>query len=916
MPLINSIVPSMVQGMSQQAPELRLPSQGDYQLNGFSHQTFGLGKRLGTDHIKILSNVDFSYRVWANWVSRDDYEKYLLMYDGSRLRAFGLEGTEYDVIGTQAAFDYLNSSFPPSDLLSVSIADTTVIVNRTKTVSISSDTVPSITNSTAVVWIKQGSYGQTYKVTVGSGGSLVTSQFITSTIDSATLKTDVIAKQLADQLNNNATFSATYSAAYTEGRSWFTISRNVADSAAFECSVFDSNADSLIGMVQHQADSFDQLPPTAPEDYICKVLGNPSESADDYWVKFSTERDGSSQPLGLWTECRGPGSFYKLDNTTMPHALNRYQDDSEGSSTGVPYKVFFKFEPISWSEAKAGDDNSVKIPGFVGSQITAACVYQSRMVFAYRGSVFMSRTNDIFNLWRSSATQIVDTDPIDIDITVGRLVDDQVLNIRHVLSFAEELLLVGNRAQISIPGNEAITPKTVRALLSSSFECDNDCRPISVDSSVFMANEAGGFTAVREYYVDGSSRVKRSNIITTSVPRMLYGRPAYITSCPSESMLFVSCYGDQSVLHVYKWYDMANGQRVISSWGMWSFGHQILNHEVVGSTLWMLVNRPEGVTMESLEIPAFSQTTNTDFPYHLDRKVPLGTATMYSRYAVQTSDSGSVIGTSDGRPYYGGSTQTFTPSSTANPSNISGAGSFGDDTAAAPPTGGGGGGGGWTPPPGAGDDPTTGPTAPPSGGSGSGSGSGPTSGGTLPRYDNRERGRAEYDAGSGKTVFEFPWEPTACSVVIRADTHEILASGAGQLEVEGDWTGYPLYAGCLYDFKYRFNQANLAKQDVMGGVGAVRSGRVQVIKWNVNYTMSGPFYMHTHRYNESASRKLISPIRIGINPTSPLGEGRGTIVVMSQNTKSRVDLLSSTFMPCWFVSADWDGEVRQERQLV
>lgn len=916
MPSINSIVPSMVQGMSQQAPELRLPSQGDYQLNGFSHQTFGLGKRLGTDHIKILANVDYSYRVWANWVSRDDYEKYLVMYDGSKIRAFGLEGTEYTVVGTQAAFDYLNSSFPSSDLLSVSIADTTVIVNRTKTTALSADVIPEITNSTAVVWIKQGAYGQDYNIELDINGTTVVSKFMTSTVDANSLKTDLITKQLIDQLENNSTFSNVYTISHTAGQSWFTISRTVPDPLPFDCSVYDSRSNSLIGLVQHTADSFDLLPPTAPEDYICKVLGNPGESEDDYWVQFSVDRDAGTTALGLWTECRGPGSYYKLDNTTMPHALSRYQDDAEGTYTGTPFKVFFKFEPINWYEGKCGDDNSVKAPGFVGSQITAACVYQSRLVFAYRGSVFMSRTNDIFNLWRSSATQIVDTDPIDIDITVGRLVDDQVLNIRHVLSFAEELLLVGNRAQISIPGNEPITPKTVRALLSSSFECDNDARPIAVESSVFMCHEAGGFTAVREYFVDGSSRVKRSNIITSSIPRLIYGRPAYMTACPSESMLFVSAYGDQSVLHVYKYYDLPNGQRVISSWGMWSFGHQILNHEVVGSTLWMLINRPEGVTMESLEIPAFSQTTNTDFPYHMDRKVPLGTATMYSRFAVQTDEVGSVIGTSDStasRPFYGGSTTTYSPSSTVNPSSMNAAGVPGDDVGTVQTTPNLGGGGSGTGAPGSGDDIGGSPSGP---GPTSPGGTGPTPGGSLPRYDNRERGRAEFHPETNTTTFEFPWSPSACTVVVRADTHQIIASGEGELEAQGDWTSYPLYAGCLFDFKYRFNQANLAKQDQMGGVAAIRSGDIQVIKWNVNYTMSGPFYMHAHKYNETSKSKLISPIRLGINPSSPLGEGRGSILVMNKNIRSRVDLLSSTFMPCWFVSADWDGEVRQERQLV
>lgn len=900
MPSITSTIPSMVQGMSQQAPELKLSSQGDYQLNGFSHQTFGLGKRLGTDHIKVLANVDFSYRVWANWVSRDEYEKYLIMYDGTRLRAFGLEGTEYSVVGTPAAFQYLNSSYPPNDLLSVSIADTTVIVNRSVATSISSDTVPEIANSTAVIWVKSGSYGQTYKITLDGQ----VSQFITSTIDPTTLKTDLIAKQLADQLKNNSTVTATYTITHNDGSSWFSIARTTSSSAKFPCTVSDSNADSLIGIVQHQAKSFDEVPPTAPDGYICKILGNPNASEDDYWIKYTTDRTQGSTALNEWTECRGPGSYYKFDSTTMPHALNRYQDDSEGTETGIPYKVFFKFEPIEWEEARCGDNSSVSVPQFVGSQITAACIFQSRLVFAYRGSVFMSRSNDIFNLWRSTATQIVDTDPIDIDITVGRLIDDQVLNIRHALSFAEELLLVGNRAQVSIPGDGVVTPKTVRALLSSSFECDEDCRPIAVESSVFMASEAGGFSAIREYYVDGSSRVKRSNIITGNVQRLIYGRPSYITACPSESMLFVSSYGNQSELYVYKYFDLANGQRVISSWGVWSFGHQILNHEVVGSTLWMLINRPDGVTMESLEIPAFSQTTNTPFPYHIDRKVPMGTASLYSRFAVQsTSDGGGIggSGSSGNMPFYGGGSTTFTPSSTANPTSGDVNSPVYDDVV--PPGGGIGTGlpGDETP-----SSPTGGSVGP----------TGPTRGGNLPRYDNREKGIATYDSSSNTTTFDLPYEQTACTVIVRADTHEVVASGSGTLELEGDWTGIPLYAGCTYQFRYRFSQANVSKQDQTGGVSAISSGRIQVVRWSVNYTMSGPFYMHTHRYDEPASAKLISPIRLGIDPDSPLGEGRGSIMVTSKNTKSRVDLESRTFMPCWFISADWDGEVRQERQMI
>ena len=50
-------LPSLFNGVSQQAPSLRLPSQGEEQLNLFSSIVDGLAKRPYTEHVAKLRNA-------------------------------------------------------------------------------------------------------------------------------------------------------------------------------------------------------------------------------------------------------------------------------------------------------------------------------------------------------------------------------------------------------------------------------------------------------------------------------------------------------------------------------------------------------------------------------------------------------------------------------------------------------------------------------------------------------------------------------------------------------------------------------------------------------------------------------------------------------------------------------------------
>src|SRR5690606_2919283 len=113
--------------------------------------------------------------------------------------------------------------------------------------------------------------------------------------------------------------------------------------------------------------------------------------------------------------------------------------------------------------------------------------------------VVTSRTNDLFNFFRQTATQVLDDDPIDISVA-SQLPQGKVVNFRHALDYNDSLLMVADGAQALVTsGQEPLTPTTVRAVLNAAVDCDPYVRPIVVDASVIVPYTSQVFTGVWEY---------------------------------------------------------------------------------------------------------------------------------------------------------------------------------------------------------------------------------------------------------------------------------------------------------------------------------------------------------------------------------------------------------------------------------
>ena len=171
MALINTSVPNLIQGVSQQPDATRFDGQCEEQENALSSVAEGLKKRPNTRHVARLLEEAISSNSFVHFINRSAIEKYVIIHDGYCLKAWNiLTGNEATINGNTGGYiptnsDYLYSTNPTSQISSLTVADTTFLLNKSKTVALNTEHTDAIEKEALVV-INQGDYQKKYQVDV------------------------------------------------------------------------------------------------------------------------------------------------------------------------------------------------------------------------------------------------------------------------------------------------------------------------------------------------------------------------------------------------------------------------------------------------------------------------------------------------------------------------------------------------------------------------------------------------------------------------------------------------------------------------------------------------------------------------------------------------------------------------------
>ena len=391
MPLINTSLPNLVQGVSQQPATLRFEGQCEEQINALSSVADGLKKRPNTRYLTNLLSSAIADGAFVHFINRDKNEKYVLIINNNVAQVFNI--LNFASVTTTGSTTYSSSDYlyvapgtKPKDVLkALTVGDTTFILNTSvdvdRTATKSASHTSSAATNKALVFIKQGDFKSRYNIKIKHGSNTIKASYGSGdaagsgTGQGVNSQAGLIAKKLRDALNTSLgevtghgftlgdvegigtgageTIVADDSGGTTSRFLYplFEISR--ADGTAFEITVSDSKSGTALGVAYKEVGAISDLPKVAPDGFRIKVRGDAETGEDDYFVKFQTN-DGSTTGVsdGGWVEDIGFDVFTELLNTTLPHKL---------VNTAVNN---FNLSVCTWAARTVGEDETNPFPSF------------------------------------------------------------------------------------------------------------------------------------------------------------------------------------------------------------------------------------------------------------------------------------------------------------------------------------------------------------------------------------------------------------------------------------------------------------------------------------------------------------------------------------------------------------------------
>ena len=507
-------------------------------------------------------------------------------------------GSSVEAEFTLADVGYLSTAAPATDLQAVTVSDFTFIMNKSKATAmnteLSYEQLPS-----ALINIETATYETTYWVYID--GTLRGTYLTGAT---GALSTTVVATDLYNDLV--AALSVTFD--FTVHGSVIEVSRK--DSADFTVSVLDTKNNGNMSVVTTTVQDYVDLPTKAPPGYVVKVRGDDGSDKDDYYVEFVSDNSGFRLDRGNWEECVAPSVEYQIDEMTMPRGMVRLADGS------------FEVRTLVWDERTAGDLVSSITPSFIGNKINDMYLFKGRMGLVADTNIVLTESNEYFNWFRTTVTQVLDSDPIDISASQGR-----VSILRHAIPFDKTLLLLADQTQFRLEGGDILTAATAAADPTTEYEASINCSPIALGANIYFVANHGDYSTMLEYFIQDNSAGDNAADVTAHVPRYI---PSGITKLTgnANSNFMAACEGSTADVYIYKYYS-ANNDKIQSAWSKWNFGDGIvLDISMIASDLYLLVQYADGYYTISIPVEdgysdeiVGDSTYGHRMVYHLDRRI-------------------------------------------------------------------------------------------------------------------------------------------------------------------------------------------------------------------------------------------------------------------------------------------------------
>lgn len=590
---------SQLQGVSQQVARERLDGQVTAQDNMLSDSVTNLRRRPGVEfkgNYAIAGATSNSMMGWNTDIGGTKINVLLnintgILYFIDPNYAFT---QSLDTGGYLAAADR-------SNIQVTTVGSQFVMGNLARTPVLGAPITGQSTTQRGFFFIRTGAFDFEYNVTVTSSAGTTTATFRTPPNDGIVrTPTNVeqsspsyICLQLSNQLNAGGLIGAVPTGAYCYMDTFGVGSHGTNVTVT-------SSLNSIY--VQGSGNSYIEEPKDLPA-YL-------SDFADGYVIATTSLRVPVyfqySKTRRAWLECGIAGSPGSLIN--MPIIVQR-------NSAGTAWEM----DLAAYEGRYAGDDISNPTPNFVGSPMTGLGSFQGRLVILCGSMVNMSGSGRLHRWFRSTLTEVVDSDPIQVGSSAN-----SSAAYRYCVPFNKDLILFSEKYQALIPaGNQVVTPRNATVVITSQYDGDMTAGPIPMGRTLmYPAPRSQDFYGVLEMvpsqYTDSQFV---SSDVTAHIPKYMPGRCRWAVNSAVANLALFGSTNDKfsATVHEYLW---SGSDKVQQAWHKWTFPYEVADAFFSGWTINLIFAQNNVVIIGAIDPRVGTLTDDASRRPFLDLYVP------------------------------------------------------------------------------------------------------------------------------------------------------------------------------------------------------------------------------------------------------------------------------------------------------
>ncbi|CBW54802.1 putative tail tubular protein B [Pantoea phage LIMElight] len=571
---------SLLQGVSQQVPRLRLDGQVSTQENMLADPVTSLRRRPGAPLTVIHSlGTITDTNLYTQYVERGSDGRTLIINTSTgNWWVMNKDATAVLKSGQDA---YFIASGGSSSLQSTSVGGETFILNIQQAPQAIASTTKRDPSTTGWYFTKVGAFDKDYTLTIQRGGTTQTFTYHTpsSTDANAVAQTSpvYITSQLVQQMQ------AAGIEVHQQDMYIYVV-------GAATLVVTSTSGTSYVGYSgRHNVALITDLPAVIPAggDGILTSVGTDANALT--WYRWE-------QASNSWVEDSSYGSPAALRN--MPRVLAA--DDT--------------ITAPDFEGRLAGDDLTNEIPTFLDQGvITGMTTYQGRLVLLSGAFLTMSKSGNPYRFYRSTVTELQNSDRIDIGIG-----SSQNSILRRGIQFNRDLVLFGDAVQAVVSGGgNILTPSTAAISLTSEESCVSKIAPMQAGQTVlYPFKRSSGYSGMLELIPSQyTSSQYVSQDATGHIPEYFAGDVRVTAASNVVNMCVFTGSRDTSVIYVHE-YQWSSDGKVQAAWHRWTMPQPVVSLHFAREKLVIFTADGGNVMLTVIDArEGYDNQTTSELPY-------------------------------------------------------------------------------------------------------------------------------------------------------------------------------------------------------------------------------------------------------------------------------------------------------------